>query len=227
MDGPSFDDALQQVLDSNLILRLGANDLRFKHALVENTAYDSILLKTRVILHGRVVSCLQGDFASLAQGAPQVLAHHLAGANRPLEASRYLLQAGTLALQGGAPREAAEHLKSGLELLEKAKDNSNRADLELKLLSVLGPTTMVLTGPGSPIFGDVQKRAYALCQQLPRKPRQFSITYGLCLYHWGCAEFEIALPMAQQLLETADAIALGKNPPFDISSDEDVMVYLS
>jgi len=80
----------------------------------------------------------------------------------------------------------------------------------LGLLSVLGPTTMVLMGPGSAQFGEVQKRAYALCQSLPDKPRQFPITYGLCLYHWGRAEFDQALPLAQHLLQTANAIESGE-----------------
>ncbi len=206
MEANEFAADLAKVLDSGLLLRPGAEQLKFKHALVENTAYDSILLKTRVALHGRVVACLQGEFAALAQGAPQLLAHHLARAHRALEASRYLLQAGIQALQGGAPREAAEHLKHGLAELEGVPHDSARAEAELALLSVLGPTTMVLMGPGSQAFGDIQKRAYALCHELPGKPRQFPITYGLCLYHWGRAEFETALPLARALLETADAI---------------------
>lgn len=223
MDESVFTAALQKVLDSDLILRLGANHLKFKHALVENTAYDSILLKARVALHGRVVECLQSDFASLAQGAPEILAHHLARANRTLEASRYLLQAGMQALQGGAPREAAEHLKAGLALLENEPASPARHEVELLLLSVLGPTTMVLMGPGSPNFGDVQKRAYTLCQKLPGKPRRFPITYGLCLYHWGRAEFEVARPMARKLLETANAIECGKLAGSDVDCHEAVM----
>jgi len=223
MDERVFTSALQKVLDSDLILRLGSNHLKFKHALVENTAYDSILLKARAALHARVVECLQGDFASLVQGAPEIMAHHLARANRTLEASRYLLQAGMQTLQRGAPREAAEHLKTGLALLDNEADSPAKDEVELLLLSVLGPTTMVLMGPGSPKFGDVQKRAYALCQKLPGKPRQFPITYGLCLYHWGRAEFEIASPLAVKLLETANLIEREHSHVSDIASDEAVM----
>ena len=223
MDESAFAADLQKVFDSDLIMRLGTDHLKFKHALVENTAYDSILLKERVALHGRVVECLQGEFATLAQGAPQLLAHHLARANRALEASRYLLQAGVQALQGGAPKEAAEHLKAGLASLQKVPVDAARHEVELSLLSVLGPTTMVLMGPGSSAFGDVQKRAYALCHELPGKPRQFPITYGLCLYHWGRTEFEIAQPLAQDLLETANSIERDNTVSSDIGSDEAVM----
>lgn len=213
-----FSARLQKILDSGLLQKMGDEQLQFKHALIENTAYDSILLKTRVALHGCVVACLQGDFASLAQGSPELLAHHLTRANRTLEASRYLLQAGVQSLQNGAPREAAEHLKEGLATLGKMPDGSDKQLAELGLLSVLGPTTMVLMGPGSAQFGEVQQRAFQLCHALPGKPRQFPITYGLCLYHWGRAEFEIALPLANELLTKAasltqeDIAASGGNP---------------
>ena len=210
---------LAKILDSGLLLRVGAERLKFKHALVENTAYDSILLKTRVALHSRAAECLQGEFAALAQGAPEVLARHLARANRALEASRYLLQAGVQSLQSGAPREAAEHLKEGIAALKVEAASPDRSAAELALLSVLGPTTMVLMGPGSAAFGDVQKRAHALCHVLAGRPRLFPITYGLCLYHWGRAEFEVALPLARQLLDTANDSQLAP----DISRDEAVM----
>jgi tetratricopeptide (TPR) repeat protein len=64
---------------------------------------------------------------------------------------------------------------------------------------------MVLMGPGAAPFGDVQKRAHALCHSLPGAPRQFPITYGLCLYHWGRAELRVASELASQLLAAARA----------------------
>ena len=205
MGATEFDAQLQQLLDSGLVLQPSADvqKLKFKHALVEKTAYDSILIKSRVALHARVADALTGDFASQVQGASELVAHHLARANRALEAGRYLLQAGMQALGRGAPREAAGHLQEGLEALKLVAPSPERSECELGLLSVLGPTTMVMMGPGSAPFGDVQKRAYALCHSLPGQPRQFPITYGLCLYHWGRAEFDIAHPLATALLQTA------------------------
>jgi anti-anti-sigma regulatory factor len=213
-----FAENLDKILGSGLLQKLGDDQLQFKHALIENSAYDSIMLKTRVALHASVVLCLQGEFSALAQGSPELLAHHLARANRALEASRYLLQAGIQSLQNGAPREAAEHLKEGLASMNKVAVSPEKNEAELGLLSVLGPTTMVLMGPGSAQFGEVQQQAFNLCHSIPSKPRQFPITYGLCLYHWGRAEFQTALPLANQLLSTATALngsdveAAGGNP---------------
>jgi class 3 adenylate cyclase/tetratricopeptide (TPR) repeat protein len=200
-----FETQLRQLLDSGLVLTVGASAdrLRFKHALVERTAYDSILLKRRVSLHAAVADALTGDFASKVQGSSELVARHLARANRALEAGRFLLQAGIQALSRGAPREAAGHLQEGLEALKNVATSPERAECELGLLSMLGPTTMVLMGPGSAQFGDVQKRAHALSESIPGKPREFPITYALCLYHWGRAEFDIANPLARALLQTA------------------------
>ena len=204
MNAKAFDAQLDQLLDSGLMLSAaGTQNLKFKHALVEKTAYDSILLKSRVALHTRVADALTGPFASHVQGESELVARHLARANRALEAGRYLLQAAMQSLGRGAPREAAGHLREGLEALKDVAAGSERAECELGLLSVLGPTTMVLMGPGSAAFGDVQKRAHALCHALPGQPRQFPITYGLCLYHWGRAEFDVAHPLASALLQTA------------------------
>lgn len=201
----TFDAQLRVLTDSGLVLQVsnGSERLKFKHALVEKTAYDSILLKSRVALHAGVADALTGEFASQVQGASVLVAHHLARANRALEAGRYLLQAGMQSLGRGAPREAAGHLQEGLDALKDVAASPERSECELSLLSVLGPTTMVLMGPGSAPFGDVQKRAHALCHALPGQPRQFPITYGLCLYHWGRAEFDIANPLATALLRTA------------------------
>jgi class 3 adenylate cyclase/tetratricopeptide (TPR) repeat protein len=223
VDVVTFTDELDSILDSGLLIKVGDEQLQFKHALVENAAYDSILLKNRVALHSRVVACLTGEYAALAQGAPELLAYHLTRANRALEASRYLLQAGIQSLQNGAPREAAEHLKEGLTSLTDVEASPGKSETELGLLSVLGPTTMVLTGPGSAAFGGVQQRAFALCHSLPGKPRQFPITYGLCLYHWGRAEFDAAQPLAQQLLDAANNLINDEQLINGVNPDEALM----
>ena len=62
---------------------------------------------------------------------------------------------------------------------------------------------MVMKGPGHPDFGRVQRRAFEITRQLPDRPSQFSITYGLALFHWGRAELEQAAPLAEHLMETA------------------------
>jgi class 3 adenylate cyclase/predicted ATPase len=202
-----FEASLQAMLASGLVLSADGAGTRylFKHALVEDTAYASILLKSRAALHGRTADVLLRDFRSSTEHHPELVARHLSRARRPLEASRFWLAAGGQALGRGAPREAAAHLKDGVAILADVPPSEERSGSELALLSVLGPTTMVLMGPGSLPFGAVQKRAYELCQALPGAPRRFPITYGLCLFHWGRAELVTAQGLVRELLAAADA----------------------
>ncbi len=205
MDAATVDEGLQLLQAAALVLpgEDAEAPLQFRHALMEDAAYDSLPLKERAALHGRVASLLQRDYPGWIERQPELAAHHLGHAGRHLDASHYWLQAGQLALSRGTPREAAAHLQSGVDGLAKAAPGDEATLAEFQLLSVLGPTTMVLAGPGSAGFGRVQKRAVELCQQIPGRPRQFPVTYGLCLYHWGRAELDVAQALSQQLLADA------------------------
>ncbi len=207
LDPAAFEEALHALLASGLVLQADSTGARFifKHALVEDTAYASILLKTRAALHSRAADILIGSHTAWVERNPEIAARHLARARRQLESSRYWLASGRQALGRGAPREAAAHLKDGVAVLADVPASAERSESELALLSMLGPTTMVLMGPGSLQFGDVQKRAYELCNQLPGAPRRFPITYGLCLFHWGRAELAEAYRLSRELLAAAEA----------------------
>ena len=219
LDDGDFQARLAGLLASGLVIRLDAQaeHFIFKHALVADTAYESIPLKLRAQWHGRVADRLTGDAGAQAGLAWEVVARHLTRARRPLQASQAWLQAGRQALGQGAPREAASHLHEGLAALTGLPASAEGDQAQLALLSVLGPTTMVLMGPGSEAFGAIQKQAHALCEVLDRQapgltplqshgtapgPR-FPITYGLSLYHWGRAELDTARQLAGELRSQA------------------------
>jgi class 3 adenylate cyclase/tetratricopeptide (TPR) repeat protein len=193
------------LLASGLVLPLGADGARlmFKHALVEDTAYASLPPKRCAELHGRVADALLGPFKDRADGQPVLVARHLTRAGRGLHAAMWWQAAGGQALSRGAPREAAGHLRAGVQALESSPAGGERDAAELGLLSMLGPTTMVLLGPGSAEFGQVQERAYGLSQVLPGKPRLFPTTYGWALFNWGRARLSAAGELAGRLLEEA------------------------
>ncbi len=209
LEPEAFDAALDAMLGAGLILAQDQTGERFlfKHALIEEAAYESITQKEKSELHGRVAQTLFRDLPEAIEREPELAAHHLSKAHRHLDAGHCFLRAGAQALSRGAPREAAAHLSAGVAILAGAAPGVARKECELALLSMLGPTTMVLKGPGSQAFRDVQRHAYFLCHDLPGSPRQFPITYGLCLYHWGRAELSIALGLATELLQVADARA--------------------
>lgn len=200
---------LQALLDSRLVLSGSADGSRllFKHALVEDTAYASLPRKRRAELHGRVAEALLGRFRDRIETQPELVARHLTRAGEGLRAATWWQAAGTQALSRGAPREAAGHLRTGVTALADAhfagRHDTERDRAELGLLSVLGPTTMVLLGPGSAEFGAVQERAYGLSQALPGQPMLFPTSYAWCLFNWGRARLATTEQLVRPLLVAA------------------------
>ncbi|MDN3918703.1 AAA family ATPase [Roseateles violae] len=200
---------LQALLDSGLIQARSADgaQLLFKHALVEDTAYASLSPKRCAELHGRVAEALLTGFRERVERQPELAARHLTRAGQGLRAAEWWLAAAAQTLSRGAPREAAGHLRAGVEALKPVPPSPERDAAELGLLSMLGPTTMVLLGPGSAEFGAVQERAYGLSQQLPGQPRLFPTSYGWCLFNWGRARLATATELVERLLAAAAARA--------------------
>jgi class 3 adenylate cyclase len=198
-------ESLQAILSSGLIDRGPGSSFIFKHALIQDAAYASLLARPRRDLHARVAECLIADFAEIAEREPEMVARHLTLGGKPHAAAGWWLRAGGAAIGRGSAQEAAALLQSGLDALADQPDDEARRREELSLLAVLGPAQMVMKGPGSPDFGAVQRRAYDTCRSLPDAPSLFRITYGLALFHWGKAQFSTALPLAEALDATKAA----------------------
>ena len=203
--GAGLEAGLQAMLDSGLVLRSSADGERFlfKHALVVDTAYASMPPKRCAELHGRVAKALLTRFKDRVEHQPELAARHMTRAGEGLQAAAWWQAAGGQALSRGAAREAAGHLRVGVAGLKNAPLSLERDAAELGLLSMLGPTTMVLLGPGSADFGGVQQRAYDLSLTLPGQPRLFPTTYGLCLFNWGRARLAAATQLVDGLLRAA------------------------
>jgi class 3 adenylate cyclase/predicted ATPase len=200
----ALNDSVQRLLASGLVHPTSSQDLlMFKHSLVQDAAYNTILLRNRRQLHSRIADTIVSRFSALAEREPEVVARHLTIAERGLEAARWWLLAGQQAIRRGAPREAVSHFEAGLKTLTAVVEDEERVRAELNLLAGLGPAHMVMKGPGHPDFGSVQRRAFETTRRLPDRPSQFPITYGLALFHWGRAELDHATPLAEHLMETA------------------------
>jgi class 3 adenylate cyclase/predicted ATPase len=200
----ALNNSVERLLASGLVQPANSGDvLMFKHSLVQDTAYDTILLRNRRHLHSRIADTIISRFSALSEGEPEVVARHLTIAERGLEAARWWLLAGQQSIRRGAPREAVSHFEAGLETLAGLPNDEARVRAELNLLAGLGPAHMVMKGPGHPDFGRVQRRAFETTQRLPDRPSHFPITYGLALFHWGRAELDHAEPLAEQLMKTA------------------------
>ncbi|OYD60403.1 UNVERIFIED_ORG: adenylate/guanylate cyclase [Burkholderia sp. CF145] len=208
----SLRSALDGLVQSGLVLPHERSEMgyRFKHALVQEAAYNSMLRGPRRQLHSRIADALMSHFADLAMAQPETIARHLTDAERWAEAGAHWLSAGQLALRRGAHTEAIAQFNKGLAVIERMPESTARVRSELALQAALGPTLKVTKGPGHPEFGRVQAAAFELCCQLEDRPGLFSITFSLCLFYWAHGELSKANNLAVELLTMAEGSGTGE-----------------
>jgi class 3 adenylate cyclase len=135
-------EALQELIDSELI-NLSSSGYTFKHALLQDAAYESLLKTTRQQHHAAIAEALQTRFADYAANEPELVAHHYTKAGLVEQAVPLWLRAGEQAVARFANREAISHLNAGLDLLSHLPESELRARHELSLRLALGPALMV------------------------------------------------------------------------------------
>src|SRR4029079_12540558 len=113
-----LDEALEQLVIAELIFRRGTPpdaEYTFKHALVQDAAYSTLLRSRRQQLHAHIAAVLEHQFLETATASPETLAQHYSAAGMASHAIPYWLKAGHAGVQRSALSEAVSHLKKGLE----------------------------------------------------------------------------------------------------------------
>ena len=178
----------------------------FKHALLQEAAYQSLLRSTRQQYHQHIAQVLAARFPDLAETQPELLAHHYTEAGLAEEAVGYWQQAGQKANARAAYVEAISHLTTGLEVLKTLPDTPERAQHELDLLLTLGPAVHLARGQASPEYEHVYVQAHALCQQLGDTPHLFSVLTGLRQLYNARGEYQTARQYGEQALALAQRL---------------------
>src|SRR5438132_2790542 len=161
--------------------RLPRSRYLFKHALIQDAAYQSLLKRTRQQYHQQVAKLLEDRFPEVASTQPELVAHHYTEANCPAQAIAYWLRAGAAAASKSANLEAIEQFRRGLALVEPLSDMRERAERELDLQMALGPALYATKSASHPDVGQAYARAWELCRQLEDGPREFTALRGLML----------------------------------------------
>ena len=191
-------DAVGQLVNAELIHRAG-NGYVFKHALVQDTAYDSLLRSKRRQLHLRIATALEERDDVL----PEVLGHHYAAAGLVDRAIPYFVAAGHAAMRGTALHEAVSHLNEGLSLVGGIGDEAERDRLELDVRAALGTTYMALLGWPAAEVEDTLEPALALCRKAGRSEQYFSVLFGLWLHHAVHCRFDEAIALFEEMITIA------------------------
>jgi predicted ATPase len=191
----------------------------FKHALIQDTAYASLLKSIRQQVHRQAAQVLEAQFPETVATQPERVAQHYTEAGLTEQAIPYWQQAGQQALQRSASSEAISQLTTGLELLATLPETPARAQQELDLQLALGPVLMATKGFAAPEVEEIYSRARELCAQVGDTPRLFPTLWGLCRFYANRG----ALPTAREVGEQLYRLAQRTTDPTHLLEAHDVL----
>jgi predicted ATPase len=195
LDEETLQKGLAQLVEAELLYQRGLPPQArylFKHALIQDAAYQSLLKSSRRQYHQQIAHVLDERFPETTETHPELVAHHYTEAGLIEQAIPYWQQAGQRAVQRSANLEAISHLTKGLELLKTLPDTPERAQQELMLQVALSTPLMLTRGWAAPDVGRVHSRARELCRQLGETPQLFPVLHGVWTFHFIRAELQTA-----------------------------------
>ncbi len=196
-------DALNRLVDAGLVFQRGVPPdavYLFKHALVQDAAYRTLLRSPRQQLHARITKALEAHFPELMENQPEIFAQHYAEAGFIKKSVAYWGKAGRRSVVRSAMAEAAAQFHKGLDQLALLPDDPERRQQELELCGALGAVLMVVKGYAAPETGHAYARARDLWEQLGSPSEFLQIPYGQSIYHLTRGELDLALRLDEDLL---------------------------
>ena len=200
--------ALDRVIAARLLLRQGTPPQAtylFKHALVQDAAYGTLLREPRRALHARVAETIEDRFPEIAQNQPEILAHHFTEAGRPERSVNYWLRAGKNAAARSANVEAISHLRQGIKGVSGFPEEVGKDRLELDLQFALGPCLIATQGASSEETMTTIARARELCRRIGDPAEYPQIMHWLTVMHAQRGELLEALDAATAAVGLAEA----------------------
>jgi predicted ATPase len=209
LDEGTLQQSLRQLVEAELLYQRGMPPQAtyiFKHALIQDTAYQSLLKSTRQQYHQKIVQVLEGQFPETVETQPELLAHHYTEAGLSEQAIRYWQLAGQRSSERSAHAEAVAHLTRGLEVLTTLPDTPERTQQELLLHTILGPALMAAEGYQAPEVERAYTRARELCRQIGETPQLFPVLGGLWTFYLVRAEHQTARTLGEELFSLAQRV---------------------
>jgi class 3 adenylate cyclase/tetratricopeptide (TPR) repeat protein len=200
---------LRRLVEAEIVYQRGVPPqatYTFKHALIQDAAYESLLKTTRQQYHQRIAQVLEAQFPETAETQPELLAHHYTEAGLTEQAVHYWHHAGQRASERSAHLEAIVHLRQGLKLLEALPETPQRLQREVNMLIALGASLRATKGPAAPEVEQAYLRAQHLCQSLDAPHQLFPVLRGLWNYYLVRAELQTAHALGEQLLALAQQV---------------------
>lgn len=208
--GAALQSALGRLVQAEILYRRGpAQGARytFKHALIQDAAYLSLLASDRRDLHQRLAGLLAEEFPAVAEAEPELMAHHCERGGLTVEAVDYLLGAGLRAMERSAHLEAMSHLNRALDLLLGLPPAPELSERELSLRSALILVLEAVKGWGAPEVAENAERVEALCRELGEHESLIPALSSLWAYHLVRGNRQPSIDLADEIARRAETPA--------------------
>jgi class 3 adenylate cyclase/predicted ATPase len=206
LDEATVQRGLAQLVDAELLYQRGQPPQAryvFKHALIQETAYQSLLKSTRQQYHRQIAQVLEAQFPETAETQPELLARHYTEAGLLAQAIPYWQRAGQRALERSANVEAVGHFTTGIELLKTLPETPARIQQALTLYIALGAALLMTKGHAAPEVEDAYTQARALCQRVGETPELGQVLFGLWRFYIARPQLHTARELGETLLRLA------------------------
>jgi predicted ATPase len=206
LDDVTLQRELRRLVEAEIVHQRGLppqSTYVFKHALIQDAAYESLLRATRQNYHQRIAQVLESQFPEIAETQPELLAHHYTEAGITEKAVYCWHKAGQRASERSAHVEAITHLTKGLALLQTLPETRERAQREVDMLIAFGASLLATKGQAAPEVGETYIRAQHLCEHLDDPHQLFPVLRGLWNYYLARAEYQRGHTLGEQLLTLA------------------------
>jgi class 3 adenylate cyclase/predicted ATPase len=205
----TLQEELHRLVEAEIVYQRGVPPqatYTFKHALIQDAAYESLLKSTRQQFHQQIAQVLEVQFTATVDQQPELLAHHYTEAGLTGQAVAYWYKAGQRASERSAHVEAIAHLRQGLALLQTFPEIPERRQQEVAMLIALGAALIATKGQAAPEVGETYSHAQQLCERLEDSYQLFPVLRGLWNYYNVRNEFQTAHALGEQLLVLAQQV---------------------
>jgi predicted ATPase/class 3 adenylate cyclase len=206
LDEVALQQGLAQLVEAELLYQRGIPPQAtyiFKHALVQDAAYQSLLRSTRQQYHQRIAQVLEERFPETAETQPEWLAHHYTQAGLTEQAVHYWQRAGQHASDRSAHLEAVSHFTTGIELLKTLPETPAHTQHALTLHLALGAALLITKGQAAPEVEHAYTQARVLCQQVGETPELVPVLFGLSRFYMARPQLHTARELGETLLRLA------------------------
>jgi class 3 adenylate cyclase/predicted ATPase len=202
--------ALSALEEADIIYRIGVSPFirfSFKHVLMRDAIYSSLLKSKRREIHADIAAALASHFRESLENRPEILAYHYGEAGEHQLAVRAWLESGERAISHSANIEAMAHFRKALETLGALPETPERTREEIRIQLALGIPLIAVRGYASAETRETFARARSLCLKLDNAPEYFQALFGLWGHSWMSGKNDQALAMADEFLARSQTSA--------------------